>query len=85
MVVSTEMPQTLTLTLTLTLTQGTRGPSGKRGAECFLGKECVGRAQIDAQTPIVDESTFWTSWVLLPLPFPFLSSPRLVYHRWATI
>ena len=69
-----ELPQTLTLTLALIPTQGTREPSGMGDAERSLGKVCVDRAQIDAQTPIVDENTFWTSWVLLPLSLPLEAS-----------
>ena len=68
MVGNMEVPQTLKLTLNLTPTQGIREPSGKGDAECRLGKVRVGRAQIDAQTPILDENTFWTSWVLLTCP-----------------
>ena len=30
-----------------------------------LGKVFVGRAQIDTQTPILDENTFWTSYYVL--------------------
>ena len=59
-----EVPRTQTLTLTLTPTQGTRKRSGQGGTEHPLGgKRCVGRAQIDAQMPTLDEDTFWTSWV----------------------
>ena len=61
--VNTKVPRTPKLTLTLTPTQGTREPSGKGGAGYPLGILCVGRAQIDAQTSILNEGPSWTSWV----------------------
>ena len=67
MVGNTEVPRTLTLTPTLTPTECGRDPTGM-GAECFVGNVCIGRAHIEVQTPIVDDNTFWTSWLLLTCP-----------------
>lgn len=38
-------------------------PSGMGSPQVLSGELCVGRSQIDGAAPILDENTFWRSWV----------------------
>ena len=78
-------------TLILTPTQRTPHPRAWGMHRPPLDIMCVGRPQIDAVAPILDKSTFWTSWVLLTCPnaqwlafawhFTKIKSPTIVVDQ----